>query len=103
MRIKFRRCIRSGCQAETCCEEADNNNETDDDNNKEGLSAEEQSQVKGKIDSKGLGAKVKLINGTDEIGMCLVSGWLAFHADELYAAWNKAVRNEPFDRIPPLQ
>ena len=48
-----------------------------DDNNKEGLSAEEQSQVKGKIESKELGAKVKLINGTDEIGMCLVSGWLA--------------------------
>lgn len=33
----------------------------------------------------------------------MVSGWLAFHEDELYAAWNKAVRNEPFDRIPPLQ
>ena len=33
----------------------------------------------------------------------LVLAWAALHEDELYAAWNKAVRNEPFDRIEPLQ
>lgn len=32
----------------------------------------------------------------------MVSGWMAVHEDELYAAWNKAVRNEHFDRIAPL-
>jgi hypothetical protein len=33
----------------------------------------------------------------------LVSAWLAIHEDELYAAWNKAVRNEHFDKIEPLR
>ena len=33
----------------------------------------------------------------------LVLAWAALHEDELYAAWNKAVRNERFDRIAPLQ
>jgi len=33
----------------------------------------------------------------------LVSAWLAIHEDELYAAWNKAVRNEPFGKIEPLR
>lgn len=33
----------------------------------------------------------------------IVSGWMAFHEDELYEAWNKAVRNEPFGKIAPLQ
>ena len=32
----------------------------------------------------------------------ILSGWLALHEDELYAAWNKAVRGEPFEKIPPL-
>lgn len=32
----------------------------------------------------------------------LVSGLLALHEDELYAAWNNAVRNKPFNRIEPL-
>ena len=32
----------------------------------------------------------------------MISGWMAVHEDELYAAWNKAVRNEHFDKIPPL-
>lgn len=48
-----------------------------DDNNKDGLSAEEQSQVKAKINEKKLSEKVKLINGADEIGMCLTANWLA--------------------------
>ena len=33
----------------------------------------------------------------------LVLAWLTIHEDELYAAWNKAVRNEPFERIEPLR
>lgn len=33
----------------------------------------------------------------------LVSGWLALHEDELYDAWNKAVRSIPFDKIEPLK
>ncbi len=28
--------------------------------------------------------------------------WAAIHEDELYAAWNKAVRKEPFGKIAPL-
>lgn len=32
----------------------------------------------------------------------MISGWMAIHEDELYAAWNKAVRNERFEKIPPL-
>ncbi|MBR5488045.1 MAG: DUF4160 domain-containing protein, partial [Phascolarctobacterium sp.] len=33
----------------------------------------------------------------------LVQAWTAIHEEELYAAWNKAVRNEPFGKIAPLQ
>ena len=33
----------------------------------------------------------------------LVSAWIAIHEDELYTAWNKAVRNEHFGRIEPLR
>ena len=33
----------------------------------------------------------------------LILAWLAIHEDELYAAWNKAVRNEPFGKIEPLK
>ena len=33
----------------------------------------------------------------------LVLAWAAIHEDELYAAWNKAVRNEPFGKIEPLR
>jgi hypothetical protein len=33
----------------------------------------------------------------------LVLAWIAIHEDELYAAWNKAVRNEPFEKIAPLR
>jgi len=33
----------------------------------------------------------------------LVQAWLAIHEDELYAAWNKAVRNEPVGKIEPLR
>ncbi len=33
----------------------------------------------------------------------LVQAWAAIHEDELYKAWNSAVRNEPFGKIEPLR
>lgn len=33
----------------------------------------------------------------------LVNGWLALHEEEAYAAWNKAVRGEAFEKIKPLE
>jgi len=33
----------------------------------------------------------------------LVVAWLAIHEDEVYGAWNRAVRNEPFEQIEPLR
>ncbi len=35
--------------------------------------------------------------------MKLVQAWITIHEDELYAAWNKAVRNEQPEKIAPLQ
>lgn len=32
----------------------------------------------------------------------LVQAWLILHEEEAYAAWNKAVAGEEFDRIDPL-
>lgn len=34
--------------------------------------------------------------------MKIVVGWLALHEEEVYAAWNKAVQGEHFDRIEPM-
>ena len=33
----------------------------------------------------------------------LVQAWAAIHEEELYAAWNNAVRNLPLDKIDPLR
>jgi len=33
----------------------------------------------------------------------LIQAWLVLHEEELYTAWNKAIRGEPFDKLPPLQ
>ena len=33
----------------------------------------------------------------------LLSGWMALHEDELYKAWNLAVRSMKFDKIDPLR
>jgi len=33
----------------------------------------------------------------------LVQAWSAIHEDELYRAWNNAVRNEPIEKIEPLR
>jgi len=35
--------------------------------------------------------------------MRIITGWLAIHEQELYDAWNKAVKGVPFGKIPPLQ
>ena len=31
-----------------------------------------------------------------------ITGWLAFHEEEAYNAWNQAVRGEHFDKIKPM-
>ena len=33
----------------------------------------------------------------------LVQAWAVIHEDELYAAWNNAVRSQPFGKIEPLK
>lgn len=33
----------------------------------------------------------------------MVAGWLALHEEEAYAAWNKAVSGEDFEKISPLK
>ncbi|MBQ3162185.1 MAG: DUF4160 domain-containing protein [Ruminococcus sp.] len=33
----------------------------------------------------------------------LVNAWLIIHEEEVYAAWNKAVRGEAFGKIDPLK
>ena len=32
----------------------------------------------------------------------ILTGWLAFHEEEAYKAWNHAVKGEHFDKIPPM-
>lgn len=33
----------------------------------------------------------------------IVTGWLAFHEEEVYKAWNLAVQNKHFEKISPLK
>ena len=33
----------------------------------------------------------------------ILTAWHCIHEDELYAAWNNAVRGLPFDKIAPLR
>jgi hypothetical protein len=33
----------------------------------------------------------------------ILTAWLIIHEDELYKAWNNAVRGLPFDKIEPLK
>jgi hypothetical protein len=33
----------------------------------------------------------------------LVLAWMTIHEEELYSAWNNAVRNKPFEKIEPLR
>lgn len=32
----------------------------------------------------------------------IINGWLAIYEDEVYDAWNKAVKGDHFDKINPL-
>ncbi len=32
----------------------------------------------------------------------MIIGWLALHEEDVYKAWNQAVRGEHFDKIKPL-
>lgn len=33
----------------------------------------------------------------------MIEAWMTIHEDELYKAWNDAVRNIPFSKIEPLR
>jgi len=33
----------------------------------------------------------------------LVQAWIVLHEEELYGAWNNAIRNIPFNKIEPLR
>lgn len=35
--------------------------------------------------------------------LTLLQAWLILHEEELYTAWNHAVKNEPFNKIEPLR
>lgn len=35
--------------------------------------------------------------------LALLQAWIILHEDELYAAWNNAVRELPFEKIEPLR
>jgi len=53
--------------------------------------------------SASVGIDGELLSGSLPIRQLkLVTAWAALHEDELYAAWNKAVRNVPFGKIAPL-
>ena len=54
--------------------------------------------------SASVGVDGELLSGSLPVKQLkLILAWAALHEDELYAAWNKAVRNEPFGKIEPLQ
>lgn len=51
-----------------------------------------------------IGVDGELISGNLPIKQLrIVQGWAALHEDELYRAWNNAVRNLPIDKIEPLK
>lgn len=33
----------------------------------------------------------------------IITGWRAFHEEEVYAAWNKDVQGEHFEKITPMK
>ena len=33
----------------------------------------------------------------------IIKGWLAFHEEEVYKAWNLAVQNKHFEKISPMK
>ena len=51
-----------------------------------------------------IGLDGELIAGSIPISQLkLVQAWIVLHEEELYAAWNNAVRNMPFNKIAPLR
>jgi len=51
-----------------------------------------------------IGVDGELLSGSLPVKQLkLVQAWAAIHEDELYRAWIKAIRNEPFGKIAPLQ
>ena len=51
-----------------------------------------------------VGIDVELLAGSIPVKQLrLVQAWATIHEDELYHAWNNAVRNIPFDKIEPLR
>jgi len=53
--------------------------------------------------SASVGMDGELIAGSLPIKkLTLLQAWMILREDELYAAWNKAVRHEPFGKIEPL-
>jgi len=54
--------------------------------------------------SASVGIDGELIAGSIPVKQLkLVQAWAVLHEDELYAAWNKAVRNETLSKIEPLR
>ncbi len=51
-----------------------------------------------------IGIDGELISGSLPVKQLrLVQAWAVIHEEELYRAWNMAVRNEPFGKIEPLK
>ena len=51
-----------------------------------------------------MGVDGELLSGSLPIKQLkLVQAWAVIHEDELYRAWNNAVRNMPVGEIDPLQ
>ena len=44
-----------------------------------------------------------LSGGIPEKQLRLIQAWMSIHEEELYKAWNDAVRNIPFSKIEPLR
>ena len=51
-----------------------------------------------------VGVDGELISGSiPEKQLRLIQAWMSIHEEELYKAWNDAVRNIPFSKIEPLR
>jgi len=51
-----------------------------------------------------VGIDGELLEGTLPVKkLKILNAWLILHEEELYNAWNKAVKNEPFGIIEPLR
>lgn len=51
-----------------------------------------------------IGIDGELLSGTlPQKQLKLIQAWAVLHEEELYASWNKAIKNEHFDKINPLR